>query len=132
VDISKSKGPSLLSAYPSPPPPSGDLPEWYGAGLERMSEQSRSLVLWTNALARRFMQSLLWQRIPGFRFAAYGFADPEFEADAFAVLAYAAPIRGIQDEVTTISFAAGNDEVTFPGVRSTYFRGAAKSASRSS
>ncbi|PYS31188.1 MAG: hypothetical protein DMF75_14975, partial [Acidobacteria bacterium] len=60
-----------------------------GNVLELMGEPQRRAILWTAALQTFFVHEQIEKRIPGFRFATVGFADPETEEDTFGVLAYA-------------------------------------------
>jgi len=98
MDITKSSGPDLLPrADPSPNLIEAD-PAILQA-LDTLDSLPRHILRWVIALATAFYRRQMWRYVRGYRFAAYGFADPEFESDDFCVLLYAFPIPGFQDEV---------------------------------
>jgi len=65
--------------------------------LERLEDSQRLAVLWTIALQNAFTEQKLASRIPGFRFASVGLADPETERDVFGVMVYTAPLKQRED-----------------------------------
>jgi hypothetical protein len=99
VDWQKSAGPDLLPK---------DDPSWlreadpafdalYRESAETAeSEELRRTLIWAAAAQMAFESHRRWTEFPGFHSAAYGFADPETELDAFAVLVYVRPgtLRG--------------------------------------
>jgi hypothetical protein len=100
MNIEKSKGPELLPKelppfrylqYPVVAPPAAGLPPPTVPLEEELPFELLRVIFWTFAVATAFRAEELWRAIPGYKFAAYGFADPESEADAFAVLVYASP-----------------------------------------
>lgn len=92
----KSSGPDLL---PRHSPPGSLVPDPYISLLNAIQDTTLQHVMyWTVALASAFAEHEIWRNIQGFRFAAFGFADPDFEEDAFGILAYGAPIPGRKDE----------------------------------
>lgn len=99
MDITKSSGPDLL---PSELPPSELIPEQLIESLNALPAVAQRVLSWTITLAAAFEREAQWQRIPGFRFVTYGFADPEFEADKFGAIVYATPMPGIRDDVSNI------------------------------
>jgi hypothetical protein len=87
----------------------------FWSALESFDERQRHAVLWTAAVQTAFVEQKIGMRIPGFRFASIGFADPETETDTFGVLAYTSPVS-TREEVFT--FTAAHHEVpirTRPG-----------------
>jgi hypothetical protein len=110
MNTNKSRG---LALVPKQYPGEGPL----GAFLEdpvlpdtlgKLEESQSRAVLWTIALQNAFSEQKLASRIPGFRFASVGFADPETEADAFGLMVYTAPLKAKEDvfgiEVAGITF----------------------------
>jgi hypothetical protein len=88
MDFSKSNGPDLLPpGHPSP----HLLVHLNDRELSDLSETALRIALWTAAVARLFEVQAPWKTVLGYRFAAFGFADPDFEADAFGALIYARP-----------------------------------------
>lgn len=89
----QSGGPDLLP--PNLPRLSGDLEQLFFRLVRRPDKtpDDQDLVrtlMWAAALQRTFEYERLWTKIAGFRFVAYGFADPVIEANAFGVIAYVA------------------------------------------
>lgn len=98
MNTKNSKG---LDLVPKEPPPAEYLPEQFLASPIPapplgIPEESFNAFLWTMALAAVFNSRRLWRDIAGFNYAAYGFADPDFERDAFGVIVYAAPTEEAQ------------------------------------
>lgn len=67
------------------------------AALGKLEEPQRIAVLWTLALQNVFTEQHWEKRIPGFRFASIGFADPETEQDAFGIMVYTLPLKNTED-----------------------------------
>jgi hypothetical protein len=75
--------------------------EWLGPYAEMLrsfedktkvySDDELRAIHWTIALENAFENSDLVSAIPGFRMATYGFADPQFEEDAFGIILYTVP-----------------------------------------
>lgn len=99
MDVSKSRGPDLL---PSEFPPDNLFWPRLRDVLKQMEDIPRLMFAWTIALSTAFEIEARWRGVPGYRSVAYGFADPEFEKDAFGVLVYAAPMVGALDEILSI------------------------------
>jgi len=58
------------------------------AVIGTLDETRWRTILWTLALQNSFTEQQWGLKIPGFRFASIGFADPETEEDAFGIMAY--------------------------------------------
>ena len=105
MDISKSSGPDLL---PRELPDRELLGAWdlspeITFDVARLPEVQRRTIHWTLAIDRAFETGNLWRDVPGYRFASCGFADPDFEADAFGVIIYAEPSFDYQSPREPIS-----------------------------
>jgi hypothetical protein len=86
----------------------------FGAILaaEGKSEDQARAILWTVALQDAFEATDISRNIPGFSYVTYGFANAEFELDAFAVIVYTAPsLREMNSERPSSVVADG---VEFP------------------
>ena len=94
MDWRKSAGPELIPPFP---PPDDLVDEEIFRDTREYPELDRRFIVWTEALSLSFHRDRLWRRVPGFRFAAYGFFDPEAEADAFGVIAYVDPAAPFED-----------------------------------
>ena len=68
--------------------------------IVEVDEPQRRVVLWTAALQTWVLENNVRERIPGFRFASIGFADPETEEDAFGILVYIEPPTNQESKLT--------------------------------
>lgn len=68
-----------------------DLYERLREQIEEQPEDEQRAILWTIALQNAFEEQGVGRSIPGLEMVTYGFADPEYEEDAFAALVYTIP-----------------------------------------
>jgi len=105
MNVENSSGPDLLPQKFPPPEALGRDRESYQALRERLAEYSDSeqrAVLWTIALQNAFESEKIERSIPGLEKVTYGFGDPDFEEDAFGVIAYRAASTAGQDEAADL------------------------------
>jgi hypothetical protein len=107
MDLNKSSGPDVL---PQEKPPSDLLVDVSLDELSELSQDRLHIALWTAAAIRLFKSRAVWRWIPGYRFAAFGFTDPDSEADAFGVVIFATPGLHLGRE----SFDLEGDGISFP------------------
>jgi hypothetical protein len=111
MDIEKSQGLELLPQRLPTAPELGrdrDLYDRLRDQIEPYSEPEQRAILWSIALQNAFEEQGIARSIPGLEMVTYGFADTEFEEDAFAALAYTAPSTPELDETVSLEgqFAA--------------------------
>ncbi|HEV2616688.1 MAG TPA: hypothetical protein VGU63_08790 [Candidatus Acidoferrales bacterium] len=117
MNFEKSQGLDLLpSRLPAPQELGGDR-DLYARLREQIEEQSEDeqrAILWTIALQKAFEEQRIGRSVAGLEMVTYGFADPEYEKDAFAALLYTAPGVPELDEIllvepqTDLSVKIGN------------------------
>lgn len=82
--------------------------------IASLQEAQQRVILWTMALEQNFFfESDIWRKIPGYRFATCGFADPEIEGDAFGIFVYAEQDTAFKEKPGLIS-ELKVDKHTFP------------------
>ena len=54
--------------------------------FENLPKKDRVIISWSIALAAEMEKQQLWRRIPGFRFATYGFFQSKIEEFSFGVI----------------------------------------------
>jgi len=69
---------------------------------EYLSHKDKVIISWSIALATAMEKQQLWRKIPGFRFATYGFSQPKIEDFSFGVIINACPMPGTNDEVLSL------------------------------
>lgn len=91
MNIEKSKGPDLLSEkYDAEA--LGDAIDYFLRATETLTEELSRTLYWAMRLMIETISGQKFARtVPGFRYTAYGFLDPEYEQDAFGIIIFAAP-----------------------------------------
>jgi hypothetical protein len=94
MNFEKSQGLDLLPGRVSTPQEVGRDRELYTrlrGQIEEYPEAEQRAILWTIALQNAFEEQQIARQIPGLEMVTYGFADPEYEEDAFGALVYTVP-----------------------------------------
>jgi hypothetical protein len=86
--------------------------------IEEYPEDEQRAILWTIALQNAFEEQGVGRSIAGLEMVTYGFADPEYEEDAFGVLVYTVPsVPELDDSLSAESepaFAVKVGNLIFP------------------
>jgi hypothetical protein len=121
MNFEKSQGLDLLPSRVPTPQELGRDRDLYARLREQIEEQTgdeQRAILWTIALQNAFEEQGVERSIPGLEMVTYGFADPEYEEDAFAALVYTIPgvpelDEGVSAE-SEISFRVKVGNLVFP------------------
>jgi hypothetical protein len=106
MNFEKSQGLDLLpSRVPTPQELGRDrgLYDRLREQIDEYPDDAQRAVLWTIALQNAFEEQGIGRSIPGLEMVTYGFADPEYEEDAFAALVYTKRSFAIWQAIGSIS-----------------------------
>ncbi len=117
MDIRRSKGPELLPRKYNVRA-LGNNEELFNRASEGLEEDLRLTLYWSMRLMLEAEGERNFARtVPGFKYIAYGFLDPEYEEDAFGVIIFAALSLGTQKELPSeVPSSIEVEDVRFPVV----------------